>query len=156
MHFLFCCSKRLKMIMFIQKYKDHFIYFDEIFGLVLLHTQYWVNCEAESSFNSYLDKHLRISVRYPNMFFFRINHMKYEWTLDKHHKFNENLLLFYPCCKMYTNRALDSYLSKLLPTKPTTILFRLIFAKGYHIKNLEVFFKTQESYSNIVHTNQAN
>ena len=31
----FCCFKTLKIIMFIQTYKDHFIDFDEIFGLLL-------------------------------------------------------------------------------------------------------------------------
>lgn len=80
-------------------------------------------------------------------------------VFEKNHQYNEILLLFHLCCKMYTDRALDSNLSKSLPTKPHNFTFSLDFCKRIpHLKpdNLsqEVGIDWIDFYSYVVHTNQ--
>ena len=79
---------------------------------------------------------------------------------DKNHQYNEILLLFHLCCKMYTDRALDSNVSKSLPTKTYNFTFSLDFRKRIqHLKLGNLFQDAGIDWvdfcSYVVHTNQA-
>ena len=70
------------------------------------------------------------------------------------------LLLFHLCCKMYTDRTLDSNVSKSVSTKNHYFTFSLDFRKRIqHLKPGNLFQDTGidwvDCYSYVVHTNQA-
>ena len=65
--------------------------------------------------------------------YFQLNQMKYEWSLIK----TTNIMKFY-CCFIFVAKCIQivrqiRMFRSHCPQKPTTLLFLLIFAKGYNI-----------------------